>query len=182
MRDITYFGIILFVTLIVVHGECRRLKRQDLIPFPRVGKRNLLRNVVAPANLGIGDTIGNLPILLEDLNGSWLTTLSNMETKNDENQENSGSDDALSSLWKFTGHIRSKEEGNTLPPAQSYVSRNFILEPRHKISLRQQRPSSQASLETSTIFNPSLLRRLLQLLITQDSAEVETYQRGQPRL
>ncbi|XP_068233645.1 uncharacterized protein [Palaemon carinicauda] len=39
MKDSVIVGTFLFFALVVVSSDCRRVKRQDLIPFPRVGKR-----------------------------------------------------------------------------------------------------------------------------------------------
>ncbi|XP_069987010.1 uncharacterized protein [Penaeus vannamei] len=39
MRNSVVSKVLLLAVLLVVNCECRRVRRQDLIPFPRVGKR-----------------------------------------------------------------------------------------------------------------------------------------------
>nr|QBX89074.1 periviserokinin [Nephrops norvegicus] len=172
MRNLVCLRILLLIALIVLGSECRQRKRQDLIPFPRVGKRNHLNDVAGQAGVGVGDTLANWP-LLEDPKSNWLAPLMYVqETREQDTEEFTESSNVLPPVWKLLGHKSSDGYRQPIPHINTHTTESHSTEPRHKIKSRQQRSHSPLQLST---FNYLLLRRLLQQVKTQTPAEIETY-------
>ncbi|XP_069951178.1 uncharacterized protein [Cherax quadricarinatus] len=162
---------VVLVALFVLTCKGHKLKRQDLIPFPRVGKRTP-EGYLGDVNYGQESDTPARSQLLQYFANNLLTPLSSILKQHDEESQNSEKPDALlSMLWKqqvrqITG--RSNSDHHSLSTAHS--SNTHSLQPHPNMQLQQLR--SYTSLEQS-VLNKLLLRLLLPQLEAQNPAEVE---------
>ncbi|XP_069171804.1 uncharacterized protein [Procambarus clarkii] len=136
MKSAAFGRILLLVVLLAFSCE-GQLKRQDLIPFPRVGKRTLERDEGGLPGVEVDDALAPSPVLLQDLPNTFQQALINILERRDEKFRNyKDSEDLLSTVLKLP-HQESNQELLQLPRQENSHGLHQLLLQEISQGLRQ---------------------------------------------
>ncbi|XP_037788541.1 uncharacterized protein LOC119583895 [Penaeus monodon] len=155
MRNSIVSKVLLFAVLLVVNCECRRVRRQDLIPFPRVGKRGHVSEAEGwPAE---DEVVGTAFDLQDDLYLGDGPVMSLLDTL----------------LRDFHSQAMADTPSVLQRDLHSYVKRSRSSSKASAANARRM-PGRRGALGPNAV-NSAIVGALWKVLDMQDPEEVETY-------